>query len=261
MIVFYSLSFCKKNVIFLLYFLSFSLFAEAVKQTTQPKDSEEASSRAVYSKRHKLYYPEKPVNDVASFALTKKLDALEKKMLERDATSETAGEMGPADFMFKCPGDSFLVGLRSLYKDDPENHHQDRYYNFVCAFFENEKGELLKKQSCGPEGDFKLANFDHKPKEDWTSKCSSSTTPLHGLMGKYFINDRIYKSLCCNLQTWSKKNYKTEESACTVKKFSIGEKIDFLCGGDMVITQISGASYTLDKKDRNYSVTCCPMKT
>lgn len=97
--------------------------------------------------------------------------------------------------LFHCPGDSFLVGERSVFKDN------DRMPQYACEFFEDEGGNAIRKSNCETR--------DEKITGDGSTafKCEGDKL-LAGVKSRYDMPslDRKYAYECCDAKTHDGKS-------------------------------------------------------
>lgn len=161
------------------------------------------------------------------------------------------------NFDFICPGDSFLVGLQTKYEENA------RRFRFACAFFEDSKGELVKKdlQQCDLEG------WDNSLNLAGSSSCSSNI--LGGLKGKFTAatetgtqGDQQFKSICCTPKSPDGQTL-TVDSCGSSKTLNDAFKNPALqiCPEDSIIQELK-SRFTVSglNSDRIFTYRCCKLK-
>lgn len=175
----------------------------------------------------------------------------------------------PSNFDFKCPGNSFLIGIESSYKFfdesvDSSKHSGDRDFSFLCGFFEDPEDRLLRKINC----ENSLTPPDHKETQASESSCSQDSQFIHGLAGirfgskdlantsnLAFSNDRIIKSFCCELNSYDGAILKSQQKECSGKTFKATTDFSFKCEKGKILKRIETA---FDGQwDRSYTFQCC----
>lgn len=190
-----------------------------------------------------------------------------------------AGNILPADesyneqnFNFVCPGDSFIIGIQSVYKyfeipDDRQNY-ADRSFSFICGFLEDEQDRLIRKEKC----DVKDVAPDNSEKKAGSSSCEKEEEFIFGMASKKFYgekwddksgiklkDDRLYKSYCCSMKDQDGNLLKSTGS-CKTRTFKQGSTFagptKFLCPDGQVLKKMETA-YHSSVFDRDFKFTCC----
>jgi hypothetical protein len=178
-------------------------------------------------------------------------------------------ESDRTDFVFACPGDSFMIGLSSEAQERP----YDRQFRFHCVFLADRetKGRIEKTQkSCD---DIPQAPYDSQqnpwPQTYQTKPGGSPGEVLACEKGKAFQgvasalyldidkDDRLYQATCCGMNQYQ---IAPIGDSCTRSQILGGESKSFhyQCPENTLVTQIETA-YNKSNQDRTFQVTCCPL--
>ena len=224
------------------------------------------SYNASYADKHEIkhgVYHSKLVN--------KKVKGLDSK--EEAKVPDLTGYYNASNFDYKCPGYSFIVGIKSTFKifdesGNPQKHSADRDFSFVCAFLEDKEDRLIHKIKCETP-----KSSDNPNEKNGQSRCSDKGQFIHGLRSQRyrqasadnelvakFFKDRVNTSSCCELQDYERNNFTA--TSCEVKEFPANKDFSFTCPSGKILKQIKTTYH--DHKDgywgdRSYEFTCCKV--
>lgn len=225
-------------------------------------ESYNASFADKYGKKHGVYHSQ-PVN-----LKVQGLTSNDEKM-----HSDLANYYSVSNFDYKCPGYSFVVGIKSIFQEfdkdiDTRKHNADRDFSFSCAFLEDNKDRLIRKTNCvSPKSP------DNKNEKKGLSQCNKKGQFIQGFSSiRYrkadenneienkFFNDRLNKSSCCELEDFDGNNLTF--ASCETHSFPAKEDFQFTCKSGMILKEIETTFHNETSLwDRNYSFTCCKATT
>lgn len=193
-------------------------------------------------------------------------------------TADSTGRDAKASFIFRCPGDSFLSGVKTTFS------HNDRQFYFICRFLQ----DANKKQiQAGTDTDtsqwesLRGGNFGiYAAYTDYangfadatlrTSNCKG-TEAMGGALSRYIDqtksgpppenhNDRKWKYICRGMKDIAGSSLSLKQDTC--QDFPQAESGDFTftCPVDTVVAKM-GSTYNPSNELRKYTFTCCKYGT
>lgn len=183
-----------------------------------------------------------------------------------------------ASFIFRCPGDSFLSGVKTIFSN------KDRQFYFICRFFQDTNNKQIQAGTDTDTSQWEslrggsfttyAAYTDYANGfADATLRTSSckATEAMGGALSRYTDqttsgpppenhSDRKWKYICRGMKDITGSALSLKQDTCQDFPQAESGNFTFTCPVDTVVAKM-GSTYNPSNEIRKYTFTCCKYGT